>query len=404
MSGWVLAGLAATLVGLGEAVGRWWIRRRSGYYVWPPRLRINVRLAPGISSRLEPEARFMVNAVGERGADLDGPREGVFRILVAGGSAAECFALDQAKSWPAAVERLLGAPDALRALGAGRAHVGNIGRSGVAARQLDVIFEHVLPQYGRLSAIVIMVGAADVVHWLEDGAPLSLETAPPAVAETFACHPQQRFGLMPAQWALAEVARRVRRAWLRPWTTQPNAGGWYAAARAMRAQAKEVRTSVPDPTGMLARFDRHFRQLVQRARAHADRVLVVRQPWFEKDYTAEEAGCIWHGGVGRAWKERITAYYSLDVLNHLMALVDARSAAMAAELGVQQLDLRPVLTPGLEHYYDYVHYTPAGALVVARAVAAALLERPAQPARRQPVFPSFSASSVTCISSMPPTR
>src|SRR2546425_10525971 len=61
-----------------------------------------------------------------------------------------------------------------------------------------------------------------------------------------------------------------------------------------------------------------------------------------------------------------------------MRLLDARAATVADKLGVEHLDSRPVLTPSLEHYYDYVHYTPAGAAVVARAVAAAFLRRAAR--------------------------
>jgi len=37
------------------------------------------------------------------------------------------------------------------------------------------------------------------------------------------------------------------------------------------------------------------------------------------------------------------------------------------------------VAPSLENYYDYMHYTPAGAAVVAREVADALL-RPLPPA------------------------
>src|SRR2546422_7290696 len=38
---------------------------------------------------------------------------------------------------------------------------------------------------------------------------------------------------------------------------------------------------------------------------HADRVLLVRLPWFDKNYSSEEAGHMWHGGVGQAWREGI---------------------------------------------------------------------------------------------------
>ncbi len=386
--------LAAVAIVVGELGSRWWIRRRSRYHVWPPGLRLELRQDPAVCPDLEPRVRFDVNADGERGGDVRGDAAGLYRILVAGGSAVECFALDQPTSWAGALERLLNAPDGLHALGARQVHVGNIGRSGVGSAELDLICERVLPQYHHLDTMLIMVGASDVYHWLEEGAPSARPAAPVPELTLFSCHPRQPFGRQPGAWALAEVARRLRRTWLRPVDVKERAGAWIPTARRMRAEAKEVRTSVPDPSTVLDHFEHHFGAVVRAAAAHADRVLVVRQPWFEKEYTAEEAAQFWHGGVGKPWKETISVYYSLEVINRLLGLVDARVAKVADALGVPHLDLRPVLTRGLHHYYDHDHYTPAGAAVVARTVAAALLCRTT---RRGPSLRSAAARSSSTL-------
>jgi lysophospholipase L1-like esterase len=274
-------------------------------------------------------------------------------------------------------------------------HVGNIGRSNVASADLDLILERVLPRYRRLAAIIVMLGAGDVAQWLEDGAPAFLPPARVPAGKVFACHPERPFGWKPQQWALVEIARRLRRAWLRPWSVfEKGSGAWYAAARKMRAQAKEIRTEIPDPSNLLDRFEHHLRQLLHRAKAHADRVIVVRQPWFEKDYTAEEVAHFWHGGVGKAWREPISVFYSFEVVNRLMGLVDARAATVAESCGVEQLDLRAVLQPSLRNYFDYTHFTPAGAAVVAQAVATAVVARPASPERQRPLRPVRAASAV----------
>src|SRR5204862_5282881 len=96
--------------------------------------------------------------------------------------------------------------------------------------------------------------------------------------------------------------------------------------RKMRAAANEVLTSVADPTPVLDHFEHHFVRLVRRAQAYADRVLILRQPWFENHYAPEETARFWHGGMGKAWKETITVYYSLEVGNPLRILADARDA------------------------------------------------------------------------------
>ena len=374
MTAWAwAAGLAAVALLVAEVWCRWWLRQRSRYYVWPPGKRLEVRLDRDVFPDGERPVRFDVNADGERGGDVPEP-DGLYRILVVGGSAAECFALDQPTSWPGALERLLRAPDKAHALGARRVHVGNIGRSYIGSAGLDLVLERVLPQYRRLDAIIIMVGAADVVQWLEEGAPPSLPVARIPAGWIFSRHPEQRFGWKPSQWALVEVVRRLRRSLLRPREVDERAGAWYVEARRMRAEAKEIRTTVPDPAVMVDRFEHHFRRVLSQAKAHAERVIVARQPWFEKDYTAAEAAHFWHGGVGKAWRGPVTVFYSLEVINRLMGLVDARAAALAEECGVEQVDLPQLVTPGLHHYYDHTHFTPAGAAVVAEALALQLQE------------------------------
>jgi len=362
------------LIALAELGARSWIRRQARYYVWAPGARSDLRLSPDVSPRLHERVRFEVNRDGERGSEAAPPGRECYRVLVAGGSCVESLLVDQPASWPGALEHALATPASLRALGSRRVHVGNIGRSGVATRELNLILARVLPRYPQLDAIVLMVGAGDVVQWLEQGAPCPFPPSSIAVQRCFACHPEGPFGWRPGTWAISELLRRLRRRWLRPVEVTERVGRWYADARAMRARAREVRTVVPDPAVMLDRFDDHLRHALLRARAHARRVLVVPQPWFEKEaYTTEEESQLWHGGMGLAWREPVTTYYSLDVVNRLMRLVYARAARVAEQAGVEHLDLRPRLEPSLEHYYDHVHFTPAGSAVVAWAVADALL-------------------------------
>lgn len=150
----------------------------------------------------------------------------------------------------------------------------------------------------------------------------------------------------------------------------------------MRARATEIRHIMPDPSSMLDRFDVHFARVLERAKAHADRVLVVRQPWFDKPFSDEEAAHMWHGGAGQVWREEVTAYYSFDVVSRLMGLVDARASHLAAAHAVEQIDLMPILEPSLGMFYDGFHATPPGAGVVADAVAAAIVNpKPRQTVR-----------------------
>lgn len=377
--GWVLAVAVLPLLYVAaELAARWWIRRRDEYYVFPPGLRLRLQMDPEVFPQLEPATRFDVNAQGERGDEVPRSADGLYRVLVGGGSQPEGFLLDQDTAWPGALQRLLEKPEPLARLGASAVHVGSIARSGVGSEALDLLFDRVLPRYPRLQLIIILIGATDVMRWLEYGASSSLP--PVRVADIFRCHPEGPFGWKPKELAAWELALRARRRWLRPIVVHERAGRWYAEARAMCARAKEIRHEMPDPTPMLDRFEFHFRSVLAKAAAHADRVIVVRQPWFDKEYTKEEAAQMWHGGAGQAWREEVTTYYSFAVVSRLMAAVDARAAAVASALDVEQLDLMPILDRSLNMYYDGFHATPAGAGTVAAAIAAATLGENRQPA------------------------
>ncbi len=382
---WAAAAAAGLLVlaCVAELLARWRIRHRNLYYVFPPGLRMLLHPHPVVSIRLESSIRFEVNSEGERGGEVPHLPSGekLYRALVVGGSQPEGYLLDQDTNWPGALQRLLQTPQHLMRLGASKVHVGSIARSGVDSEALGLILERVLPRYDRLQAIIVLVGASDVLRWLEQGAP----PCPPAPARTpdlFRWHPELAFGWTPQRLALLESIRRLRRRWLRPVEVHEGTGEWIRKARAMRARAKVLCTTMPDAAPMLDNFERRFAWVLRKAKTYADRVLVVRQPWFDRECTPEEAAQMWHGGVGQAWREEVTTFYSLDVLSRLMAVLDAKAVRVAEDLGVEHLDLRPILEPSLENYYDFFHATPAAARLVAAAVAMAVVRQPLPSAKR----------------------
>ena len=82
------------------------------------------------------------------------------------------------------------------------------------------------------------------------------------------------------------------------------------------------------------------------------------------------------------------------VLSRLMALLDARAARAAHELGVEQVDLMSVLLSRRRGPdYDFFHATPAGAREIATAIAAAVLRQP----RRDPATSRSSLGAMAAI-------
>ena len=130
-------------------------------------------------------SRSTPTASGTRGA-ASARGERLYRVLVAGGSQPEGYLLDQDTSWPGAVHALARAAATSRHAGrASTVHVGSIARSGVGAEALDLLLAHVLPRYARLDAIVILVGASDVLRWLEEGAPSGAAASRVQISDVF---------------------------------------------------------------------------------------------------------------------------------------------------------------------------------------------------------------------------
>ena len=369
----VAAGLAALFVA-SELLARARLRRKREYFVWAPCARLRMELDREVLPDLEPVVRFEVNEDGERGDPVPDDWSRTARVLVAGGSVAECWFLDQPSAWPAVIQRILNEPAHLAKLGVERVHVGNVARSLVACRQIDLMFERVLPRYERLAAVVLRVGASDVVHWLEKGTPRELEEEPIATGACFAEHPEGPFGWTPRTLALRRIASRWNKRLRRPVEVRAGAGKRLGDARAMRANADVTLDEVPDPEPMLAHFEKYLRSLVLRARSKAKRVIVIRQPWFEKEFTPEEEARMWNFGRGRPYRQQVTTYYSHRVVWDLMRRIDERTVRVVRELGVEEVDLMGRLERSLGVYYDELHHTPRGCEEVGRAVAEAILD------------------------------
>lgn len=370
------AGGSALVFVLAELAARAVLRARGDYWVWTPYRHIEMEVDRATLPSLEPEVRFVVNRDGERGDEPPAHWDGTLRILLAGGSAAEGYLLDQPSSWAQVVQRHLNEPASLARLGVERVHVGNIARSLVPCEAISELFARVLPRYERLDVVLLMVGASDVVNWLEKKTPEALARGQFQPSEIFAEHPEGPFGWRPKTLALRRVAARLHQRLGRPIEKKLAAGKTIAKNRRMRANAKELLDEVPDPAPMLDTFAEHFERMIALAQSKGARVIVVRQPWFAKEFMPEEQSVMWNFGAGRPYVEEVTTYFTHAVVSSLMQRVDEVAVRVADRLGVEHLDLMPILPRDLATYYDFLHFTPKGAELVGRAVAEKIRSEP----------------------------
>ncbi len=331
----------------------------------------------GESARLSIDhaVSFEVNGEGERGDPLPDDLAGLYRVLVAGGSAVECGLLDQSAAWPAVMQGVLNRSDALNALNARRVHVGNVGRSLTPVSVVHQILKRTLPRYEKLDLVILMVGGSDAIEWMELKTPSRLRETPIDNGRGFRENPLERFGLSLKRLAMRRAVGEYWRRYRRPVCVLADFSGKLRELRQARQQASQVIGAFPDASHMLDHLEYNLRRTVAVARAKGARVVIVRQPWLDKILTSEEEALMWNFRRGRIFGEQKEddAYFSHDAVRDLLWKVDRRIARSAEDMGVEQVDLSTALQPSLENFYDFIHFTPVGARRVAEAVSAAVL-------------------------------
>lgn len=357
---------AAGLGLLAELFARYWIRR-GRYFVYQPGRRDLTEFDLAIVPTCEPRAYSSINSIGERGGEL--PRGGdTFKVLLCGGSSAGCLLLDQRTSLGGVLESRLSTSDCMKEC---RVHVGVIGKSSVDSVTLNRILRHILPQYELppsegLDAIIVLVGASDVLRWLEMGAPPERVAPALGIDYCFEQNPEVPLSLHPRRWGLARQVSRWLSLRLRH---RRNFGHRYKKARLMRANAKETRRTVPPHEVLLESFRKNLREILEQAQSAATVVLVARQPWFRKeDYSADELSVFWNGSVGNAYYGEATIFYAPEVISQLMSSLDAVACEVCQELGVAAVDCGAAVPSSLENYIDQFHFTVQGSALAADAL------------------------------------
>jgi hypothetical protein len=359
-----------------ELVARKIIRRYGGYYRYTPYWREEHEWTtpmPGFTQKSVVE----INRDGERGDPPPLPGERCYRILVVGGSAAECYYLDQSETWSAVVQRTLNQPEHLARLGALRVHVGNVARAIIPVMQMNAMLAKILPRYRSLDAVLVMVGGADVVAWVERGTPPKIDPPEYALDRLFEQHPERAWGWRPPQTALWRVLSKLNRRIRRPLVLDPSSTQWLARVRKMRAEATELVDTMPDPTPMLDHFEKHLRALLETARSRTKRVILVRQPWFGPNPTPEEEAMFWNYGLGRPYRETVTKYFTPRIVDALMRAMDERASLVAKSMGIEQVDVGSQIEHSAKTFYDELHFAPAGAEAAGHIIAAAVVRVPA---------------------------
>ena len=368
--------IAATLAILvaAEFVARAMLRSSGGYYCWWPNRKQRFNLDRGSLPMLSPVVRWQVNRDGERGGVPPSKGESCYRVLIAGGSCLEGYYLDQPETVAGQLELHLNSHSKLANLQTERAHVGGVARSRISCAQIQTLLEKTLPRYESLDCLVLMVGGSNLVRWLELSTPAAPWGDDAPLSHLFELHPEGPFGWNPKKTALRALAVRAHRN-LRPMEEVRDAvGKRLIQQRNRRQDARVMLDECPDPGEMIDQFAADLGDLIDFAKTKARRVIVVRQACFDKEMTPAESKWMWNFAQGVIYRSGVDTYYTHRLIGEVMRKIAARCGEVARAHGAIDLDVSKDVEPGLENYYDYLHFTPRGAARVAAIVAASCVE------------------------------
>lgn len=359
------------VIGIAELLTRFWFRR-GGYFPFVPHMRQRFELDSTVLPQMEPVTRLHINSQGERGSEPPPSEANALRILVAGGSGAECYLLDQDQAWPEVMGQIIRSSTCLQDQGKDNLHVGNISRSLLTCASLARVLEKSLPRYSKLDLMITYVGAADVVSWLEKGVPDEVHDEDLPLDFLFQENPESRYAWSVKGCALRRLGIRLMRRIFHPVEKRTQVGKSIARNRTMRAKASHWIDEAPDSSSMEACFERNLRRMIAAAQAAGARVLIARQPWLRKDFSDQEKTQLWNFGRGRPLEKELDTYYTLPVVHSLLGKLDQIQVRVAQDLGLSTVDLMGDLPGDFEHFYDSFHLTSRGAALVGELVAQAI--------------------------------
>jgi lysophospholipase L1-like esterase len=365
----VLFGLALVEGGLSV----WSLRqpRRWSWYVWPPNY--SCLLKPANLAGVSPQGCFRTNSLGIRGPEFRDTD--TYRILCVGGSSTECLYLDDAKAWPAALQRMLG--DFQPGI-----WVGNVGLSGTTAPQHALVLER-LPEARLVDCWVVLCGINDLGQQLNgtyaqataNSFGRTFKYRRPGLAGRFR-RPLQRnlytFALLESVCQRVLVVLQGENAAV----YQDVQAGWIRKHRAKRQAGVKIAVDI-DPR-WLQEYQAQLMRMIELAGRQDKRLIFMTQPtiWVERmDEKTEELTLGGQLPDGR-YADSPTRVRGMDLYNQAMRDVAARE-------GIELVDLAATLPKTTEVFYDDCHFNENGAQLVGAALAEQIKTRNLQTGARK---------------------
>jgi lysophospholipase L1-like esterase len=319
--------------------------------LYPPNSRLSVDTSkfemPGISGI----AHTTINELGLRGPALP-PGGRVYRIIAVGGSTTESAELDDGQSWPQLVMDNLN-----RQQHSMPVWVANAGVSGhTTVHHLEMMRQ--LPALRQADALVFLIGVNDLLETLQVAGAATQGRLQQGAIRFF--HPLPYF----RRSRLYSLARSALRTYAQSHYEQ-------TPGKEQRQRAVAPLAAAPPLAIGLAEYRQRTRALARECAMRHQRCIFLTQPsLWRADLPPEAQQRLWFGRVeGRGYLSVGDLAVAMDRYNQALLQVCASDH-------LECYDLASAVPKDPSVMYDDVHFSAAGAVIVARYAAMQLLDKP----------------------------
>lgn len=365
----------AVSVGMSAVAGGEYFLRRylphsSLHYPWIPNSRVKFTLDLEQYPGFTPAGQFNISPIGERGSTI-APRRSrrPFRVLVMGGSAAECPQLSDEHFWPLVMQEEIRKSNVLQRLGYSSIHVGSIGRSLSPIQLQKEVLNVIASRYAGIDFVVTFFGASDLVQWMEQECNLTQfkKSLNPSTFFRANCFPPYR--LHPAQSAFGKLAKQTTRRLISQSVSNLSMGANLKKLRERRKSATEMLHRAPNVDEFLSFCRESFSEFIASLSHIAKNVLVIEQPWMCREIRPEEESMMWHFSFGDPRKSACGAYFDHSFADDILRRISQIQREVALSSNVSFLSMIDKVDPSTDNYTDYIHHTPIGSSLIGKIAA-----------------------------------
>lgn len=312
---------------------------------------------PGVSG----PCFFTVNSLGVRGDEPPPGRR--YTVYVCGGSTAIDLWLDQRSTWAFRLQEELSKRD-------GTTWVASIARPGIRACHTGMVFEGLMDDLPRADLLVNLAGVNDLQWGIRSSYDRDRPDDPciPIFLETPGRLGQTGLGRL-YYWMRERVLQRA--------PVQKTFDDLAHTAHRRSRQTAPLENYVdelPDITEALATYAHDIEVLIDLARRYGAPMLFLTQPTiWRADMAPEDSSLIFCGGVGshETWSAH-QRYYTTRALAEGMHRFNLTLIETCAKHGAPCYDLAADVPPVAANYFDDMHFSDAGAQLIARLIARAI--------------------------------